>query len=250
MRTIIIEDETRSLNHVMGMLAKHFTQVEVVGTAANAKEAIEKINALQPELLLLDIQLPDKNGFEMLTALGKYHFEVIFITAHHEYAIQALKLCALDYILKPVSLEDLSIAINKAITKKKYNETQAQLANLLDMMSRQDKKEHCICLPLMHEKCIVAIKNIVRIEAVKNYAMFHINDKRKLMVTRGLYEYAAILEAYDFMRTSKAELVNMQYVKSLLKKDAIYDLLLLNGEKVHVSRMKLDAVKERIERMK
>jgi two-component system, LytTR family, response regulator len=245
MRTIIIEDEKKNITHLKGLL-KSLPQVELVGEATNAAEATRLITELNPELILLDIQLPDNNGFELLASLGEYHFDVIFITAYDQYGIQAVKCSALDYILKPVKLTDLTIAVQKAIKRKENKQTQQQIQNLLSIVNLPPK-EHRIAIQLMKEIRFIDPVDIIRCEAANNYTNIYLKTGEKLIASKGLFEFDDILKNYHFIRCHQSHLVNKKYIKSLLSNDMVFELQLTERDtRIPVSRLKKDLVKSQL----
>lgn len=245
MKAIIIEDEKKNIVHLKGLM-KHFPLVELVGEAGDAVEGIQLISQTQPDLLFLDIQLPGKSGFELLASLGEYQFEVIFITAYDQYGIQAIKFSALDYLLKPVKLEELYKAIQKATKRTNNKQTQEQIRNLLAVLE-QDKRDHRIALPLMKEIRFVNPEEIIRCEAANNYTHIYLESGEKLLVSKGLFEFAELLGDYHFIRCHQSHLVNRRFIKSILKEDTISELLLTDGStRIPVSRLKRDEVKEKL----
>ncbi len=245
MRTIIIEDEKKNITHLKGLL-KSLPQVELVGEATNAAEATRLITELNPELILLDIQLPDNNGFELLASLGEYHFDVIFITAYDQYGIQAVKCSALDYILKPVKLTDLTIAVQKAIKRKENKQTQQQIQNLLSIVNLPPK-EHRIAIQLMKEIRFIDPVDIIRCEAANNYTNIYLKTGEKLIASKGLFEFDDILKTYHFIRCHQSHLVNKKYIKSLLSNDMVFVLQLTEKDtRIPVSRLKKDLVKSQL----
>lgn len=242
MKTVIIEDEKKNIAHIKGLL-KSLPQVYLAGEATNAAEAARLISELNPDLLLLDIQLPGTNGFELLASLGNYHFEVIFITAHDQYGIQAVKCSALDYLLKPVKLADLTVAIQKAVKRKEGKQTQQQIQNLLSIVNLPSK-EHRVAIQLMKEIRFIDPADIIRCEAANNYTHIHLKTGERLIASKGLFEFDEILKNYHFIRCHQSHLVNKKYIKSLLSRDMVFELQLTEKDtRIPVSRLKKDCVK-------
>ncbi len=242
MKTIIIEDEKKNTLHLQGLL-KNLPQVELVGEATNAAEAIRMIAATSPDLLLLDIQLPETDGFELLASLGDYQFDVIFITAYDHYGIQAVKCSALDYLLKPVKLSDLSLAIQKAIKRKETKQTNLQIKNLLTIINLPPK-EHRIAIQLMKEIRFVDPVTIIRCEAANNYTHIYLTTGEKLIASKGIFLYDEMLQVYHFIRCHQSHLVNRKFIKSLTVSDTVTELLLTEkGLRIPVSRLKKELVK-------
>src|SRR5687767_13461427 len=130
-KALIVEDELHNRNNLMRLLETHCKELDIVGTAADADEAISFINKFYPQLVFLDIQMPGKDSFQMLQELGKYNFEIIFVTAYGDYGIKAVKFSAIDYLLKPINIDELKTAVSKAIEKIKHKRENENLKNLL-----------------------------------------------------------------------------------------------------------------------
>jgi len=248
MRAIIIEDEKKNITHLRGLLTTYFKQVEIIGEATNAAEGLKLIAGLNPTLVFLDIQMPGKSGFDMLASLGEYNFEVIFVTGYDQYGIQAVKFSALDYLLKPVKVDELATAIAKAEAKKQKRQTHQQIINLLSVINNSQKAGHRIALPLMNELRFVNPDEIIRCESDNNYTRFYLKNSEKLLVSKGIYEYDEMLKEYHFIRCHQSHLVNRKFIKSLLKQDTVFELLLTDGSRIPVSRLKKDMVKEELMR--
>lgn len=245
MKTVIIEDEKKNIAHIKGLL-KSLPQVDLAGEATNAAEAAGLIAEINPDLLLLDIQLPGTNGFELLASLGDYHFDVIFITAHDQYGIQAVKCSALDYLLKPVKLADLTVAIQKAVKRKEGRQTQQQIQNLLSIVNLPSK-EHRVAVQLMEEIRFIDPADIIRCEAANNYTHIYLKTGERLIASKGLFEFDEILKNYHFIRCHQSHLVNKKYIKSLLSRDMVFELQLTEKDsRIPVSRLKKDFVKSEL----
>ena len=246
MKAVIIEDEKKNITQLKGLLLKYCKQVEVIGEAASADEGIRIITEHKPELVFLDIQMPHKSGFDMLAALGEYNFEVIFVTGYDQYGIQAVKFSALDYLLKPVKADELIKAVLKAEIKNRKKQTQQQIINLLSVIKNSRKADHRIALPLMNEMRFINPDEIIRCESANNYTNFYLTGGEKLLVSKGIYEYDEMLKDYHFIRCHQSHLVNRKFIKSLLKEDTVFELLLTDGSCIPVSRLKKDMVKEEL----
>lgn len=243
MRAVIIEDERKNIVQLKGLLARHCVDIKVVGTAENADMGLLLVQKELPELLFLDIEMPGTSIFDMLRALKGYEFEVIFVTAHNQYGIQAVKFSALDYLLKPIKAEELIEAVNKARIRKTRHHTATHLDNMLQMMGTNKKSDHRIILPMMKETRLVNPETIIRCESINNCTLFFLQEGEKLLVAKPIKEYAQLLAPYNFIRCHQTHLVNKSYIKSLLKEDNVSELLLLDKTTIPVSRLKLFAVK-------
>lgn len=243
MRSIIIDDEQNNIDNLQIILREHCPQVKVVATAATADDAKMLIQLHQPALLFLDIQMPGKNGFDLLRSLPDYDFEVIFVTGYDKYGIQAIRFSAIDYLLKPIVLADLKVALErteKKVVSKRKNE---QLENLLQFLQQKsNKREHRIALPSSKETRFVQPSEIIYCEAKNNYTVFCLQGTETLLIAKPLYEYEEILNGYGFIRCHNSYLVNKQQVKSFLKEDS-GALLMTNNAHIPVSRQKRESVK-------
>ncbi|GGC35394.1 DNA-binding response regulator [Parapedobacter defluvii] len=240
-RTILIDDEQRNIENLQGLLQEYCPAVQVIATAMDVDEAVGKIRDLQPDLLLLDIHMPGKNGFEVLKALPDQSVEVIFVTAFDQYAIQAIKFSAIDYLLKPVDIDDLKTAIAKVETKI-GNRSNPQVANLLEMLKHQGtKEEHRLALSSLKETRFVRPADIIRCESSNAYTSFFLVTGESVVVSRPIFEYSELLADYGFIRCHQSHLINRKYIKSLLKEDSGY-LLLEDDSKIPISRNKKETV--------
>lgn len=243
-KAVIIDDERNNVDNIAALLGVYCPQVQVVGTALDAPSGREIILRLQPQLVFLDIQMPGESGFDMLRSLNRYNFEVIFITAYDQYGIQAVKFAAVDYLLKPVNITELQLAVDKALVKLQYRNQNLQLENLVQLLQQQNQKdEHRIPLPVLKETRFVYTRDIIRCEASNNYTRFFLNDGEVLMVSRPIFEYEDILKDYGFVRCHQSHLVNKAFIKSWVRENGQF-LLLQNGEEIPISRNKKNVLAE------
>jgi len=244
LRTIIIDDEQHCTDVLKAMLSKKFsTKTTVVGEACNATSGTELIQSLQPDLVFLDVEMPVQTGIDLLVGLEKIDFEIIFTTAHEQYALQAIKLNAMDYLLKPFSVEDLGIAIEKCSTKRSAalnNEALHTLINNLKNISPENKK---IGLTTSNGIRFVLIKDIIRIEATNNYSHFHFTDNTKLVVAKTLKEFEDMLAPFHFFRVHNSHLVNLSHLQAFISTGGDH-VVLNNGNKIEVSRRRKNELLE------
>ncbi|MEJ5996517.1 LytTR family DNA-binding domain-containing protein [Pedobacter sp. Du54] len=239
---VIIDDEKNNIENIVGLLQKLELQITVVGTATNADDAIKTILATSPDLLFLDIQMPVKDGFDVLKALPHHQFEVVFVTAFDQYGIQAVKFSAIDYLLKPVNPDELLAAVRKVEAKLSRKKENLQLENLMDLIRDKDaKKEHKLALASTKEIRFVYTSDIIRCESSNAYTEFFLADGKNIMVSRPIFEYEELLTSYDFIRCHQSHLVNKKFIKSLIKEDSGY-LLLDDNTRVPISRNKKENV--------
>jgi len=242
MRAIIIDDELSNLQNLQALLARHCPLVEVVASAQTRNDAIAHINQLQPDLLFLDIQLAESTGFEVLQAVRHQSFEVIFVTAFDRYGIQAIKFAALDYLLKPIDIDDLMQAVIKAEAKIKSKQTNQQLDLLLNQLQQGRHRPLKIALPQFKETRYVQTDHIRRCQADNTYTLFYLADGEQLLISKPLKEYAELLQLHGFIRTHQSHLVNTRFVKSWLREDG-GTLLLDNGEHIPIAKINRERVR-------
>lgn len=239
---VIIDDERNNIDNLEGLLNKYCPEVDVVGAAMNADDGATLIKRLQPALLFLDIQMPGKSGFDLLKELRDHYFEIILITAYDQYAIKAIKFSAIDYLLKPLDIEELKHAVQKADKRIKEKMQNHELANLLQLIkSREERSDHKLALPTLKETRFVHPKDIIRCESSNAYTNFYIATGEKIVVSKPIYEYDELLSDFGFIRCHQSHLVNKKYIRSWRKGDGGY-LELQNGDEIPVSKSKKEMV--------
>lgn len=234
MNLIIVEDEKRIRTSLVNVIKLHYPEVEIIGEAENIQQAIELIKLKTPDVLLLDIKMPGGTGLELVKQLTPVNFKIIFITAFAQYAIEAIKLSALDYLLKPVIPGELVNALDKAneeINKEKEN------LKLKALLNNIEKKEKKIVLNTQEASFVIDVNDIVRCEADRNYTNFYLKDKKRILVSKGLKEYEDILKNHNFIRPHHSHLVNISMIERLDKRNG-GALVLNDGSEVPVSTRK------------
>lgn len=246
MRAILIDDEISNLENLRTLLEKHCPQVTITATAQNVGDAVHSIEKYLPDLIFLDIQMGEQTGFDVLSLLPKRNFEVIFVTAHDHYGIQAVKFAALDYLLKPLDIEELVNAVSKAEHKLATQLQTSQLDFLLQQLKKPETNASKIALQMQSEIRYINLSDIIRCEADNTYTYFFLTNSEKIVVSKSLKEYADLLRPNGFLRTHQSHLVNPTYVKSWLKEDGGI-LLLTSGEKIPVSKPNKETVKQALQ---
>ncbi len=244
MKVIIIDDEDNNIENLQELLKVYCPEVNMAGIATNAGEGAALIAQLQPDLVFLDIEMPGKNGFELLKSLPGHNFEIIFVTAHHQYGIQAVKFAAIDYIIKPIDPGELKTAVAKAMKKRIAQQQNLQLENLIQILQQQQVKgEHRIALPTAKETRFAKTEEIIRCESSNTYTTFFLISGEKIMVSKPIYEFEELLADYQFIRCHQRHIVNKKFIKSWVKTNGGY-LLLYDKTEVPVSRQKRDELRE------
>lgn len=242
-KAIIIEDDLDNQEVLRLLLMQHFHQIKILALCSSVAEGLAAIQKHQPDLLFLDINLPDKSGFDLLAAAGNIDFDVIFISAHQNYAAQAFRWSALDFLVKPITRSLLQEAIEKAERRRQIPASAQQLRLLLENINsvQRSKPLAKLALPTANDIEFVNIGEVVRIEGEKNYSTFFLTDKRKITVSRTLGEYEKMLDNTTFMRIQKSHLVNLLYVKKYLKSDGGW-VAMADGSELPVSPLKREAL--------
>ena len=245
LKAILIDDELKSRNNLRQLLLKYCANVEIIAEAGSALEALPLIRRLKPDLLFLDIEMGEVSGFDLLKILnGQQNFEVIFVTAFDKYGIQAVKTCAIDYLLKPINILELSNAVEKAtlqINPKKENE---RLKELIANIDRGDDEQR-IAIPLSDKIEFLAIHKIIRLEAEGNYTHIYLDNQKHYLVCKTLKEYQELLESHHFIRTHQSHLINFRKISAYVKIDGGY-IAMEDGSQAPISRQKRDEVLLRI----
>jgi two-component system LytT family response regulator len=247
MKALIIEDEQKSGEMLATLIKKNFTEITVVGLGKNVAEGVELIKTLQPELLFLDISMPDGTGFDVLEKVQGLKFDIIFTTATDKHALKAIKYSACDYLLKPIDIEELKVAVEKVLAKK-TSPTMPSMENLqflIQNLKRTDDNYNKITLPTGNAYEIISIKDIIRCEADGSYTNFYLVGGKKLMVSASLKHYEDLLPENDFIRIHHHHLINMNHVVRFLKVDGGYAIM-TDGTQLEISRRKKDAFLDRL----
>lgn len=209
-KAIIIDDENRTRDLIAKMINSFGLDIEAIPAGENVQSGIAAIEAHQPDLVFLDIQMPDGTGFDVLRAIPNKNFDVIFITAHEEFAIKAIKFSALDYILKPVDAEELKRAVEKALESMDTRKEDTQFDALQNNIQPQQKRR--LVLKTQESVHVVDLDQIIRCEADRNYTSFFLTENRKILVSKTLKEYETLLSGYNFLRVQQSHLINLDYV--------------------------------------
>lgn len=209
LRAYIIEDEVAGYENLFHMLESYCPDVEVVGNAFTVQESLSQIEGLEPNIVFLDIELPRENGFQLFKYFPNRSFDVIFVTAYSDYAIKAFNYSAIHYILKPIDLEELQLAIQKVVDQSQRNDVSKQL-EVWNRIRSNDLSR--IVLPTLQGMHFVDIENIIWCEAKSNYTMVHVVDSDPIMVSKSLKIYEDMLNGKSFFRASRSSLINVNHI--------------------------------------
>jgi two-component system LytT family response regulator len=242
-RSVLIDDEANGRENLRGILEKYCPEVTVVAEANSALTGIGAINQHQPDLVFLDIEMPEGNGFKVLEFFDKPTFGVIFVTAYDHYAIQAIRFSAIDYLLKPINIIELKNAVDRFKNRRKEQGELLMQQFKQNWLTETALKK--LALPTADKIEFREVQTIVRCEGEVNYTHFFFTDGSKLLISRSLIEFEEILEGFGFIRTHKTHLVNLVHVKSFNKADGC-SLTMSNGQSVPVSRRRKDYILEKL----
>lgn len=240
----IVDDEPNNVDSLRYILMNNHPEIFVLGDQIDPNKAIAEINQLKPDLLFLDIQMPNKNGFELLNDISHKAFEVIFITAYDQYGIQAVKISALDYLLKPINESELAKAIEKAEIKINAKRKNSNLENLLRNFN-DEKTDSKIALIIDKQTRYVPISEIVRCQADNNYTEVYLIDGRKVILSKTLKDFEEMLAGFGFLRCHHSHLVNIKYIQGI-QGPGFNKILLNNDLLIPISRMKKELIKNTI----
>lgn len=239
LNAIIVDDELHCVETLKFEIERHCPEINVIHSASSGKEGIEAIRSLRPDLVFLDIEMKDMNGFQLLQNLDKYDFHLIFVTAYDQYAIKAFKYSAIDYLLKPVDGEDLVAAISRTRTDKKIQNRSEQMDFLLSQLKDDKKENRKVALPLGHIIEFVDLSEIIRVEASGNYSVAFLSDGKSLTLTRTLKDVEAVLHSDAFIRIHKSHVINKSFISRYIKREGGY-IELSTGEEFKVTRYSKD----------
>lgn len=231
-RTIIVEDENKSLLTLRTLLERYCPQIKVIGTGNCVEAGIRVIEELKPELVFLDIGMPDGDAFDLLNRIGKVEFEIIFITAYNDFALKAFEFSALHYLLKPINYIELQDAVQRYLKIRPITNLQSRLDILNSSLKSHFDK---ISLPSNDGLIIVEIQDIVRFEAAGNYSTVFLSQGDSIVVTKTLNQFEEILTGLLFVRVHNTHLINLRYVKKYQRGQGGV-VTMNNGTQITVSR--------------
>jgi len=230
-KAVIVDDESKARNALKNLLVQHCPEIEVIGEGDCVKAGVAKINELSPDVVFLDVQMPDGTGFDLLEQFSEINFKIIFASAFDKFAIQAFKFSALDYMLKPVEPEKLKEACAKLNEDDRFAEINKKLEVLMSNKNSFEK----IALPTLDGIIFVKIKEILRCESDNNYTNIFLFDGKKIIVSKTLKEYDEMLTPFNFFRIHKSHLINLAFLSRYRKGEGGY-VEMEDGAELEVSR--------------
>lgn len=241
-KALIVDDELNNRENLKLALTQYCPEVKVIGEADSAITALDFLQSNEPNLVFLDIAMPLGNGFQFLESLDQINFDIIFVTAYNQYAIRAIKFCAIDYLLKPIDALELKQAVNRVISNQAKKEQQQKLELLLSNMNQPSQK---IALPQSDHVEFVKVEDIIRCKGEKNYTWFFLKDDRKLLVSQTLKEYVTLLEDFHFFRVHQSHLVNLHQIQKYSRRDGGY-VVMTDEEQIPVARNRKETLQQKL----
>jgi two-component system LytT family response regulator len=236
MRTVIIDDENKGRLTIKNLINKYTPQLELVGEADSVENGVELIEREKPELVFLDIEMPDGTGFDVLTNVEYSEFHLIFCTAYDQYAVKAFRFSAIDYLLKPLDPDIFKIAVSKVC-----DENKAESVAKIETLNTNKTEFKKLALSAAEGITIVNIDDVIRCESSVNYTHFIILDGSKVLVSKTLKEFDEMLSQHGFFRVHKSHLVNLNHIKKYIKGEGGW-VIMVDDSKIEVSRRKKDAL--------
>lgn len=243
---MIIDDEAGAASVLQLMIERYIPEITQVRLATRISEAHSLLQQFEPQIVFLDIMMPEKNGFEFLNEIKNINFEIIFTTAFNEYAIRAIRFSALDYLLKPLNAEELRSSIDRYLEKSNQKrETDALLKNLLQNLGKSEEEEFKLAVPTTAGAVFFSPVNIVRLEGEGNYTRFFLSDGRKHVSSKTMKEYEEILLQHYFLRIHKSHLVNKNFIDQYNNEGSV---ILKDKTQLPVSRQRKQQVAAALKR--
>jgi two-component system LytT family response regulator len=248
LKALLVDDEVNNLTALEFMLQHDCEDVEVIGKAQNARQARQWLQSHTADVVFLDINMPGENGFQLLSSLAQQNFKVVFVTAYNEYALQAIKASAVDYILKPVNIDELKNAVEKVkrhlSSPAASDQNQVLLQHLLDTVTKKSPLKK-IALPQLGSISFIEVDDMVSLQADSNYTIIHMKDMHKLVISKTLKDFEDLLDASQFARIHKSYIVNLKYIKEYSTIDGGI-VKMSDGNQWSISRRQLDLFLEKM----
>ena len=246
---VLIDDDSNLRNGMRELLAFYAPDITIVGEAEDVATGVDVMDKLKPQVVFLDIQLNDGTGFDVLEKIaaknGKTTSHIVFITAHEEYAIKAFRFSALDFLLKPVDIDELEIVIAKIRETVDKKDNYAHIDLLLENIRKKVDTYKRIALTTAEGIHLFEVSDIIRCESEDNYTTFYIKNNKPVVISKTLKEYEEMLSEYGFERIHQNHLINLAYLKSYVKRDGGFVVMTDNTE-LPISPRKKERLQELI----
>jgi two-component system, LytTR family, response regulator len=238
LKAILVDDELSSIQNLQRKLAEFCPDVSVLATAQKPEDAILLILQHKPDVIFLDIEMPRMNGFRMLDEIGEFDFDIIFTTAYNHYAVDAIRISAFDYLMKPIAIKDLQNAVER-LAKQRQLQTKDKLGVLKNSLHSSKSQDEKIVIATGEGMEFITISTILHIESSSNYSKIYLQNGKSMVVTKLLKDFEDMLQPYRFYRIHNSHLINLRYIEKYLKGDG-GQVRLTNGTVIDVARRKKD----------
>ncbi len=228
MKALLVDDEIQSLESLATLIRNYCTGVEILTLCTTIESAYDQINLLHPDIVFLDVDMPPYTGFDLLRRYQELPFEVIFVTAFDHYSIDAIKFSALYYLLKPVKIDDLRSAVNKALTKIQRNQDAKYNTQYAQSIIQNPHDIKRLVINNTNSRDLVELEHIIYIEANNSYSIFHLTNGRQITSTKNIKEYEQMLMSKGFFRNHKSYIVNISFILTIDKKEG--DIIILKNK--------------------
>lgn len=235
LKALIIDDEQSARDALSILLTNYCLDVTILGTADDVPTGSQMILNLKPDLLFLDIEMRGVTGFDLLQQFKNPYFKVIFVTGHNQYALNAIKFSALDYLLKPINAVELVNAVQKAKLQIEYEHRVDNLLNLFETLKNPKDKKNKIAVVSQPGIELIPVEDIIRCEASGGYTVLHLRNNKKIISSKDLKSFAELLEDYDFFRIHDSHLISYAHISKVLTEDGGV-VLTSDGNKIPISR--------------
>lgn len=235
-KAILIDDELNSLQNLQQKLEGFCPDVAVVAATQKPEEGLILIRQHQPDVVFLDIEMPKMSGFRMLEELGEYDFDIIFTTAYNHYSVDAIRISAFDYLVKPIGIEELQHAVER-LSKSLHKQTKEKIDILKKSLSDNRSQDDKIAISTSEGIEFIPIKNIIHIESKSNYSKIFLMDGKSIIVTKILKDFEEMLLPYNFYRVHNSHLINLNYIQKYVRSQGGH-VQLQDGTLIDISRRK------------
>jgi two-component system LytT family response regulator len=235
-KAILIDDELNSLQNLQQKLEGFCPDINIVAVCQKPEEGLLLLKQHQPDVVFLDIEMPKMSGFRMLEEIGEYDFDIIFTTAYNHYSIDAIRISAFDYLIKPIGIEDLQQAVER-LHKVHNKQTKEKIDILKKSLSDNRSQDDKIAISTAEGIEFIPIKNILHIESKSNYSKIYMPENKSIMVTKILKDFEEMLYPYNFYRVHNSHLINLNYIKKYIRSEGGH-VMLQDGTVIDISRRK------------
>lgn len=244
-KAVIVEDEDRSMLMLSSLLTEYCPEITLVGSASNPEDAYILIKKSTPDIVFLDIEMQKGTGFDVLERFDEINFEVIFTTAYEQYALKAIKFCAIDYLLKPIDFIELKAATDKVIRRKQKQTLNSNLEVLMQNYHSKNLHQQKIALSTQEGLLFVPVSDIIYCKSDGPYTIFHLKNNETLMTSKNLKEYEDLLAEHSFFRVHHSWLINLNEIRKYIRGEG-GTLVMSNGDNVDVSKRKKEDFMKKI----